>query len=167
MGEPNTVPGQLIDTSGAPPYVPPPGSPPLMTGATPVAPPPAPIVYTDLGRGQAQADFAAASSGSGWEFDAEAMDKVIKSLEDSASGDFRDAQSEAQAYTYVKPPGDEVASQGYVDAVVASGRAYNDSIQGVIDYTVAYVETLKKIRTAYQQQDQATIDALRGNSKDL
>ncbi|WP_409493438.1 PE domain-containing protein [Amycolatopsis sp. cmx-11-12] len=116
--------------------------------------------YRKLGTGQAKADFAAASANGGWEFDAEAMDKVIKSLEDCLQGDFTTAQNEATWLTQIKPPGAEVGSEGYAAAAVNSGRSYQDFLRGARAYTDAYVSTLHEIKTAYQNQDQAAIDAL-------
>lgn len=165
MGQPNTGPGQLIDTSGAQPYVPPPGAPPLLAGATPVAPPPAPVVYSDLGRGQAAADFASASAGAGWEYDPEAMEVVITNLDNSLKNDYQSALENATWLTQIKPMGDEVGSQGYVTAANNSGAAYTEFLQGAIDYTTAYVQTLKDIRTAYQNQDQASLEAIREAGK--
>jgi enoyl reductase-like protein len=134
----------------------------MIPGAV-AAPPPAgpPPNYGELGTGQAKADFAAASANGGWEFDPEAMDKVIKSLEDVLSRDFREAQTQAAWLNQIMPPGDEVGSQGYVAAANNSGAAYQSFLKGALDYTSSYLDTLKKIRTAYLEQDQAAIDALR------
>lgn len=73
------VQNQLISTA---PTAPPPGSG-LIAGANAATPPPPPPNFAALGSGQAKADFAAASSNGGWEFNPEAMDKVIQQLEDS------------------------------------------------------------------------------------
>jgi hypothetical protein len=165
MGQPNTAPPQLIGTSEAPPYVPPPGSPPLMAGATPVAPPPAPIDYKSLGSGQAQADFAAASAGGGWEFDVEGMDALILDLQDRIDVDLGTMQAHTVHLTVIQPPGDEVASMQYAEAANRAGREFLTSHESSVQFLTAYVETLRRIRTAYQEQDQAAIDALRGNGK--
>jgi hypothetical protein len=129
------------------------------------APPQAPIVYSDLGRGQAAADFASASAGPGWEYDPEAMEVVIANLENSLKSDYQNALENANWLTQIKPMGDEVGSQGYVSAANNSGAAYTDFLQGAIDYTTAYVQTLKDIRTAYQNQDQASLEAIRESGK--
>ncbi|WP_394360193.1 PE domain-containing protein [Amycolatopsis sp. SB7-3] len=155
---PQGVYNQLNTT---PQQAPPPGSG-LIQGAAAAPPPPGPPPnYTELGSGQAKADFAAASANGGWEFDPVAMDHVIKSLEDCIDTDFRLAQNEATWLTQIKPPGDEVGSQGYTTAANASGAAYQAFLKGAQDYTTSYVRTLKQIRTAYKAQDQAAIDALR------
>ncbi|AUI62527.1 hypothetical protein [Amycolatopsis sp. BJA-103] len=122
---------------------------------------PPPPNYGELGSGQAKADFASASANGGWEFDPVAMDAVIKSLEDCVDTDFRRAQDEASWLTQIKPAGDEVGSHGYTTAANASGAAYQAFLEGARDYTTSYLGTLKQIRTAYQAQDQAAIDALR------
>ncbi|MGW4126603.1 hypothetical protein [Amycolatopsis japonica] len=144
-----------------PPQAPSPGSG-MILGAVAAPPPPgSPPNYGQLGSGQAKADFAAASSNGGWEFDPAAMDAVIKSLEDCIKNDFRRAQNEAVWLDQIKPPGDEVGSQGYAAAANKSGVEYKTFLQGAEQYTRSYVDTLIKIRTAYQEQDQAAIDALR------
>ncbi len=122
---------------------------------------PPPPNYGELGSGQAKADFASASANGGWEFDPVAMDAVIKSLEDSLENQFREAQTQASWLSQIKSPGDEVGSQGYVAAANNSGASYQAFLDGAFKYTSAYLDTLKKIRTAYQEQDQAALDALR------
>ncbi|MFK0243089.1 hypothetical protein ACIQUM_00205 [Amycolatopsis azurea] len=155
---PQGVYNQLNTT---PPQAPPPGSG-MIPGAAAAPPPPGPPPnYGELGKGQAQADFASASANGGWEFDPEAMDKVIKSLEDSLENEFREAQRQASWLNQISPPGDEVGSQGYVAAANSSGGAYQAFLDGAFKYTSAYLDTLKKIRTAYVEQDQAALDALR------
>ncbi|MEU8412323.1 hypothetical protein AB0C24_06025 [Amycolatopsis japonica] len=154
---PQGVYDQLNTTS---PQAPPPNSG-LIQGAAAAPPPPPPPNYGELGRGQAQADFASASANGGWEFNREAMDKVIKSLEDSLENEFREAQTHASWLNQIKPPGDEVGSQGYAVAANNSGTSYQAFLDGAWKYTTAYLETLKKIRTAYVEQDQAALDALR------
>ncbi len=139
---------------------PPPGSG-IIPGAAAAPPPGPPPNYSELGSGQAKADFAAASGNSGWEFDPAAMDQVIKSLEDSLENDFSRAQDHATWLTLIQPPGQEVGSEGYAAAANKSGAAYQAFLQDARDYTLAYLDTLKKIRTAYQEQDQAALDALR------
>jgi hypothetical protein len=139
--------------------------PPLGAGATPVAPPPAPVVYSDLGRGQAEADFAAASSASGWEFDAEGMDALIQDLQDRIDVDLGNMQAHSVHLTVIQPPGDEVASAQYAEAANRAGREFLTAHESSVQFLTAYVETLRRIRTAYQEQDQAAIDALRGNGK--
>ncbi|MEV7552376.1 hypothetical protein AB0N89_22435 [Amycolatopsis sp. NPDC089917] len=144
-----------------PPQAPPPGSG-LIQGATSAPPPPGPPPnYGELGKGQAKADFAAASANGGWEFDPEAMDKVIKSLEACIDKDFSRAQNEATWLNQIKPPGTEVGSEGYAAAANSSGAAYQAFLQGAREYTWSYLETLIAIRKAYQEQDQAALDALR------
>ncbi|MGY6657267.1 hypothetical protein NQK81_24775 [Amycolatopsis roodepoortensis] len=162
MTRPGSGPRGVYDQlNTTPPQAPPQGSG-LIQGAAAAPPPPGPPPdYRNLGAGQAKADFAAASANGGWEFDPEAMDSVIKSLEDCLKDDFRLAQNEAVWLDQIKPPGDEVGSQGYTAAANKSGTEYKSFLQGAEQYTRAYVETLIQIRTAYQEQDQAAIDALR------
>ncbi|RSN59060.1 hypothetical protein DMH01_24035 [Amycolatopsis sp. WAC 04182] len=161
MTGPGRGPQGVYDQINGPgPQAPPPNSG-LMQGAAASSPPPPPPDYRNLGAGQAKADFAAASANGGWEFDQEAMDKVIKSLEDCLKNDFRRAQNEAVWLDQIKPPGEEVGSQGYVVAANKSGAEYKNFLQSAEQYTRAYVDTLIQIRTAYQEQDQAAIDALR------
>ncbi|MBB5853862.1 hypothetical protein ACFQ05_11190 [Amycolatopsis umgeniensis] len=155
---PQGVYNQLNTT---PPQAPPPGSG-LIPGAAAAPPPPTPPPnYGELGSGQAKADFASASANGGWEFDPAAMDKVIKSLEECMDKDFSRARFEATWLDQIQPPGTEVGSEGFAAAANTSGAAYKTFLQSAWDYTDAYLATLKKIRTAYQQQDQAALDALR------
>ncbi|ANN14352.1 hypothetical protein SD37_00890 [Amycolatopsis orientalis] len=162
MTRPGSGPQGIYEqvSSTAPQAPPPPGSG-LIPGAAAAPPPPPPPNYGELGSGQAKADFAAASANGGWEFDPAAMDKVIKSLEDCIENDFSQAQDHATWLTMIQPPGQEVGSEGYAAAANKSGAAYQDFLQGARDYTMAYLGTLKQIRTAYQEQDQAALDALR------
>ncbi|WP_340686127.1 hypothetical protein LCL61_07235 [Amycolatopsis coloradensis] len=158
MTGPGRGPQGVYDQINGPgPQAPPQGSG-LIQGAAAAPPPPN---YGELGSGQAKADFAAASANGGWEFDPAAMDVVIKSLEDCLENNFTRAKTEASWLTQIKPPGDEVGSQGYTQAAVNSGAAYQTFLEGARQYTISYLETLRKIRTAYQEQDQAAIDALR------
>ncbi|MFC3453160.1 hypothetical protein [Amycolatopsis speibonae] len=161
---PQGVYNQLNTT---PPQAPPQGAG-LIQGATAAPPPPGPPPnYTELGKGQAQADFASASANGGWEFDPEAMDKVIKSLEDSLENHFRRALTEASHLTGIDAMGDEIASDGYVATANKSGEAYQNFLDGAANYTRAYVATLRDIKKAYEQQDQTAIDALRTVGKAL
>ncbi|MFD5090818.1 hypothetical protein ACFWMR_09460 [Amycolatopsis thailandensis] len=161
---PQGVYNQLNTT---PPQAPPPGSG-LIQGATAAPPPPGPPPnYGELGAGQAQADFAAASSNGGWEFDSEAMDKVIKSLEDCIENNFSSAMREASYLTGIDAMGDEVASQGYVKIANESGASYQNFLDGARKFTRAYADKLVEIKTAYEKQDQAAIDALRSVGKAL
>ncbi|GAB3703293.1 hypothetical protein GCM10027598_02270 [Amycolatopsis oliviviridis] len=162
MTRPGSGPQGVYDQINGPgPQAPPPGSG-MIPGAAAAPPPPGPPPnYGELGSGQAKADFAAASANGGWEFDPAAMDAVIKSLEDCIKNDFRRAQNEAVWLDQIKPPGDEVGSQGYVAAANKSGAEYKNFLKGSEQYTRSYVDTLIQIRTAYQEQDQAAIDALR------
>lgn len=157
-----TGPQGVYDQLNTTPHQAPPRGSGLIPGAV-AAPPPTgpPPNYGELGAGQAKADFAAASANGGWEFDPEAMDAVIKSLEDCLETNFSRAKAEAAWLTQIKPPGDEVGSQGYTAAALTSGASYQTFLQGAYDYTLAYLETLRRVRTAYQEQDQAAIDALR------
>lgn len=149
-----------------PQHTPPPGSG-MIPGAVAAPPPVAPPDYRNLGTGQAKADFAAASANDGWEFDPEAMDKVIKSLDDCLRDDFSRANTEATMLTGIDAMGDEVASQGYVALANTSGAAYQEFLRSAVDYTTAYRDTMIQIRDAYQKQDQAALDALRNVGKAL
>ncbi|MEW2501793.1 MULTISPECIES: hypothetical protein [unclassified Amycolatopsis] len=167
---PDGQPGQLsglqneLATPGqtAPP---PPGAPPVpLAGGQTVTSGPPPD-FTALGSGQAKADFAAAANNRSWQFDAASMDKVIQQLEDSLDGDYTRAQSIAEQFAQVRPPGSDQASGGYIDAAIHSTIVYNQYLQGTVQYVKAYVDALKEIRSAYVNQDQAAIDALRGLRK--
>ncbi|WP_337823591.1 hypothetical protein [Amycolatopsis sp. A1MSW2902] len=155
------VQNQIISTA---PTAPPPGSG-FIPGANAAAPPPPPPDYEALGKKQASADFAAASGNQGWEFDPAAIDEVIKSLEDSLDGDHERASKQARLLTQIVPPGSEVGSQGYADVANKPGIAYNNFLTGAVSYITAYVDTLKQIRTAYQNNDQNAKDQLRAAGK--
>ncbi|MGW7535238.1 hypothetical protein [Amycolatopsis sp. NPDC054798] len=161
------VQNQIISTA---PTAPPPGSG-FVPGANAAVPPPpgtgieAAPDYAALGKKQASADFAAASGNSGWEFDPAAIDEVIKSLEDSLDGDHERARKQARLLMQIVPPGSEVGSQGYADVANKSGTAYNSFLTGAVEYITAYVDTLKQVRTAYQNNDQNAKDQLRAAGK--
>ncbi|MFD6072196.1 hypothetical protein, partial [Amycolatopsis lurida] len=157
MTGPGRGPQGVYDQINGPgPQAPPQGSG-LIQGAA-AAQPPSPPNYGELGSGQAKADFAAASANGGWEFDPEAMNKVIKSLEDSLDNQYRRALEESSHLTGIDAMGDEVASHGYVALANQSGASYQGFLKGAIDYTTAYMQTLQDIRDAYQKQDQAALD---------
>jgi len=161
---PQGVYNQLNTT---PPQAPPPGSG-LIQGATAAPPPPGPPPnYGELGKGQAQADFASASANGGWEFDPEAMDSVIKQLQTCIERDFSRARAEASNLTGIDAMGAEVASDGYVAKANESGAAYQAFLNGAAAYAQAYMQTLIDIKTAYQNQDQAALDAIRSIGKAL
>lgn len=126
------------------------------------APPPD---YKALGSGQAKADFAAAAGNGGWEFDPDAMDKVIQQLEDSLDGDYARAQTIGQQFSQVRAPGSDQVSKDYIRDAGHSAAVYSQFLKGTVDYLQAYVDTLKTIRTAYANKDHAAIDALRGVRK--
>ncbi|MGW4394423.1 hypothetical protein ACWEHA_03980 [Amycolatopsis nivea] len=155
------VQNQLISTA---PTAPPPGSG-LIAGANAATPPPQPPDYESLGKKQASADFAAASGNNGWEFDPAAIDAVIKNLEDSINGDHQESVTKAAVLMQIVPPGSEVGSQGYADVANKSGASYYEFAQGAQTYVSAYVDTLKQIRTAYQNNDQDAKDQLRSAGK--
>lgn len=158
--------GVYDQINGPGPQAPPPNSG-LIPGAAAAPAPQSPPNYGELGTGQAKADFASASANSGWEFDPEAMDKVIKSLEDSLDNQYRRALEESSHLTGIDAMGDEVASHGYVALANQSGASYQAFLKGAIDYTTAYMQTLQDIRDAYQKQDQAALDAIRQVGKAL
>jgi hypothetical protein len=152
-----STPGQNAPAPGSPPV-----PLPVVGQTTTSGPPPD---FSSLGAGQAQADFAAASANGGWKFDAAAMDKVIQNLEDSLDGDYADATRAGRAMALITDPGSDDVSRKYITAAVNSGIAHNRFLTGAIEYVDAYVNTLKKIRTAYVNRDQTTIDTLRGIRK--
>lgn len=155
--------GIYNELNTTPPQAPQQGSG-LIPGSTAAQPPPN---YDELGKGQAKADFAAASANGGWEFDPEAMAKVIKSLEDCIENNFSSAMREAAYLTGIDAMGDEVASHGYVATANESGASYQTFLDGARKFTRAYADTLVEIKTAYEKQDQAAIDALRSVGKAL
>ncbi|RSM66512.1 hypothetical protein DMH03_05235 [Amycolatopsis sp. WAC 01376] len=165
MTGPGRGPQGVYDQINGPgPQAPPPNSG-LIQGAAASSPPPPPPNYGELGSGQAKADFAAASANGGWEFDPAAMDKVIKALQDSLDNDYSRANVEATFLTGIDAMGKEVGSEGYVAKANASGAAYQEFLRSAVDYTTAYVDTLRQIRDAYQRQDQAALDAIRDVGK--
>jgi hypothetical protein len=143
------------------------GAPPLPLPATgqvqytqDEAPPPPD--YAALGGQQAKADFASASAGGGWEYDPEAMQGVIDNLEAVADRDFRRIEQDAEAIIGIDPPGYEMVSERYVTAANNAGAEANTQFGNNIEFLNAYIGTLKDIYSAYQSQDEAALDALRG-----
>ncbi|MEU4669473.1 PE domain-containing protein [Amycolatopsis sp. NPDC023774] len=137
----------------------------LLPGSNTATPPGQPPDYKALGAGQAKADFAAASGNGSWEFDPEAMDKVIQQLDDTVQGDYTTAGNEADYLAAIQPPGKEIGSMQYAATANESGRSYQQFLASSIEYTKAYRDTLIDIRKAYQNQDQAAIDALKSSGK--
>lgn len=158
------VQNQIISTA---PTAPPLGSG-LVPGANAAVPPPQPPPppnFGALGSGQAKADFAAAASNGGWEFNPEAMDKVIRQLEDSLDNEYARARTIALQFAQFGQPGSDTVTTEYSKAADRATTAYNEFLRGTVDYLDSYVQTLKDIRTAYVKQDHAAIDALRGTRK--
>jgi hypothetical protein len=158
----NTVNGgEAAAPPGAPPTpLPTVGQVQYTQGPAPAPPPD----YSALGGQQAKTDFASASPGSGWEYDSEEMDKVIRNLEDVVINDLRRMEAEGQYVTGIDPPGDEVVSQNYSADANRSGESWNNAFKGNTDFLDAYIRTLKDIRDAYQRQDDAALDALQGKA---
>ncbi|RZQ65396.1 PE domain-containing protein [Amycolatopsis suaedae] len=120
--------------------------------------------FKKLGAEQAKADFA--SAGSGWQFDPEAIDGLIRKLEDIRQGPLREGERRAPRLIGITPPGDEIASQNYVADANRSGASYARQLQANVEFLEAYVETLVAIKNAYQAQDEAALAALRGKAAD-
>ncbi|SFA78646.1 hypothetical protein SAMN05216266_101423 [Amycolatopsis marina] len=168
--EPGTAgPQGVIDTINSPgPAAPLPGAAPMplpptgqvqySQGETPAPPPD----YAALGGQQAKADFAAASAGGGWEYDPEAMLGVIQSLDDVVKDDLGRMESEADKIVGIDPPGHEEVSESYVNAANRAGASWNAQFSNNKNFLIAYIDTLKEIHDAYQRQDEAALDALRG-----
>ncbi|WP_091611663.1 PE domain-containing protein [Amycolatopsis saalfeldensis] len=149
-----------------PPPPPPPGSPPLpLSSGGPVTTTGQPPDYKALGTAQAKADFAAAANSGGWEFDPDAMDKVIQKLEGLLDDDLDEAQRHAQVIMQIRPPGGENVSNSFANAAIQSANQYNGFLQGAVNFLMSYVDVLKQVKTAYEKQDHAAIDALRGSGK--
>ncbi|MEU3627405.1 hypothetical protein BS329_06595 [Amycolatopsis coloradensis] len=167
MTGPGSGPQGVYDQINGPaPQAPPPGSG-MIPGAAAAPPSSPPPNYGELGSGQAKADFASASANGGWEFDPEAMDNVIKRLQECIERDFSRARAEASNLTGIDAMGAEIASDGYVAMANASGAAYQTFLNGAAAYAQAYMQTLIDIKTAYQNQDQAALDAIRSLGKAL
>lgn len=145
---------------------PPPGSPSLpLPVVGQVATTGEPPNYKTLGAGQAQADFASAAANGGWKFEPAAMAKVIKEIDQTLHTDLRTARNEAANLVQVRAPGSEVGSQGYAATAKNSGVAYQQFLDSAVNYLTAYRDKLQEISDAYQRQDQAALDALRGTGK--
>ena len=99
------------------------------------------------------------------EFDPEAMDKVIQQLDDTVQGDYTTAANEADYLAGIQPPGKEIGSTQYAATANESGRSYQQFLASALEYTKAYRDTLIDIQKAYQNQDQAAIDALKSSGK--
>lgn len=149
-----------------PPSSLPPGSPPLpLSSGGPVTTTGQPPDYKALGTAQAKSDFAAAASSGGWEFDPDAMDKVIHKLEGLLDDDLDEAQRHAQIIMQIRSPGGENASNSFANAAIQSANQYNGFLQGAVNFLMSYVDVLKQVKTAYAKQDHAAIDALRSQGK--
>lgn len=140
-----------------------PGGSPMPLGSTaPVqtAPGKEPPDFKAMGADTAKADFAAASAG-GWQYDPEGMLKLIKELKATRAGKLADMEQRTEQLVGIDPPGAEMVSEDYTSVANASGGSHNTQFQGYRDYLDAYIDTLETIDRAYQEQDQAALDALR------
>lgn len=119
-----------------------------------------PSHYKHAGAQQAKAEFAAAYS-NGWQYDPEAMKRVIQKLQSISSGRMMELRRLADSTHGIKPPGNEDVSIGYVSKANLSGQTYLGLLESSIYFLQSYVETLTKIDKAYQQQDEETLESLR------
>lgn len=113
------------------------------------------------GREAAANDFAAASTGSGWQYDSEAMKNVIGKLTSVRDGKLQQMAQRTDELVGIDPPGAEPVSEGYTKLANTSGESHNTQFQRYRDYLTGYIETLEKIDTAYRKQDEATLESLR------
>lgn len=117
--------------------------------------------YAAIGKEAAKADFTSASSSQGWEYDPEAMKALIKKLEDIYQRQRFHMEEDAGNLTQIDPMGNESVSKEYASYGNGSGSSYKPILFGSFDYLRSYIDTCIDIDQAYQDQDQAALDALR------
>ncbi|WP_134046059.1 hypothetical protein [Amycolatopsis arida] len=122
--------------------------------------------YAALGAAQAKIDFGSASAGGAWEFDPDAMDSVIRYLEDVIRNDILRLERDAGYVTGIDPPGHELVSESYVADANRSGESWKGVFEQNRTFLTAYIDTLKEVRDAYSRQDEAALEALRGKAGD-
>jgi len=95
-----------------------------------------------LGAQAAAKDRAAAEEGD-LKVDAEAMAEQVKELQEMQHEKITELKKLAQSLTDVDGLGDEPVSQGYLQAVHASGQSYSEFVTGLDQYLESYIEGMK------------------------
>lgn len=109
--------------------------------------------YKDLGEQQAKSEYAAAVD-DGWEYDADAMQQHIKELQDLRMDQGEKLKKLAEDLTGIEPLGDEEVSATYVADANMSGSMYKRMLDSSLSFLDSYIETLKKVDKAYQEEDE-------------
>lgn len=109
--------------------------------------------YKKSGENAATRDFQQAHS-NGWEYDADAMKKQIGHLEDLRDNKLNDMQQLTKSVIDIPPPAKEKVSEDFIEEANKSGESHNEQFEKYREYVKAYIETLKKIDKAYQNEDE-------------
>jgi len=116
--------------------------------------------YKDLGEQQAKSEYAAAVD-NGWEYDADAMQQHIKELRTLYEEKSTKLIRLAGDLTDVEALGNEEVSLSYIGDINSSGTAYNRLLESSMAFLESYIETLKKVDKAYQEEDAEAKEQLR------
>lgn len=167
------------------PAAPPPGAPPLplsptgqvqySQGETPAPPPDGPaegqtgIPLYDFAQGvvqiqQTAANFATATGGAGYRFDADSAQAVIDEINKVLDEELYDASRKAEVLAQINSPGAELASQNYVRDANESGQSYTNYLNSTISYLENYRQGLIDARNAYLEQEDGTAESLKGKN---
>lgn len=120
--------------------------------------------YKKSGENAAINDFQQAH-GKGWEYDSDAMKKQIGQLEDLRDDKLNSMKKLTDSVVDISPPAKEKVSDDFVDKVNKSGESHNTQFEKYRQYLQAYIDTLKKIDKAYQDEDEEAAQGLL--SKDI
>lgn len=157
-----------VDSLTSAPQQQPPNAPPMPLPTTGTASghptddqePASPAQYQDMGTAAANADFQT-GLGSGWTYDPDAMKAQITRLEELRDGILLDMSRVKDHLTDILAPGSEKVSRDFTEVANPSGASHNVQFDRYKAYLEAYIHTLYKIDRAYQDQDQAALEALR------
>lgn len=114
--------------------------------------------YMALGKQEAQAQFANEVAKNGYTFNPDALQEVIKELNDALD----ELRNGVTVQRFVEAPGADLISTRYAEAATQSVMAFNDAHEARVRYLQSYIDTLASIRDAYLRQDHAALEALRG-----
>lgn len=103
----------------------------------------------------AAAGAPAPAAGSGFVFEADQLDDVIRRWQDLLD-DLRSDQGDAERMAHVRPPGREFASGDFADAANPSGLAFLESNQRMQSYIEDYIRALERARQSITTREAET-----------
>jgi hypothetical protein len=113
-------------------------------------------------RHQQDAAANAAAAGGGFKMDLDAMKSILPQWQ-SIVDKLEKLHRQGEQFRALPKPAEDEASKLQKKAADAHADAYQDSVQGQLDYAKAYTASLQKAIDSTEQQNQAAVDAVRKN----